>query len=153
MRYINNGAPVDRAEVSEILDWWLQYYDRYEGYGFWAALDKPTGEFLGWFHLRPDEDAGPTEPELGYRLHQRAWGRGLGTEGSRALVDRAFTDLDADFVNAMTMAVNVASRRVMEKAGLRLVRHFHGEWPVRIPGDEAGDVEYKITRSQWEADR
>jgi hypothetical protein len=25
--------------------------------------------------------------------------------------------------------------------------------PVRIPGDEQGDVEYAITRSQWEADR
>jgi hypothetical protein len=33
------------------------------------------------------------------------------------------------------------------------VRLFHGEWPERIPGDEEGDVEYGITREEWEADR
>ena len=39
----------------------------------------------------------------------------------------------------------------MEKAGLRLVRTFHADWPVRIPGDEYGDVEYAITRQEWSA--
>jgi len=51
------------------------------------------------------------------------------------------------------MAVNTASRRVMEKAGMRFVRTFHADWPVRIPGDEEGDVEYAIDRAQWERDR
>jgi len=55
-------------------------------------------------------------------------------------------------MNAETMAVNVASRRVMEKACLRFVRTFNADWPVRTPGDEEGDVEYAITRAQWEAD-
>jgi hypothetical protein len=41
----------------------------------------------------------------------------------------------------------------MEKAGLRLVRTFQMEWPVRIPGDEEGEVEYSITRAEWEATR
>jgi hypothetical protein len=48
------------------------------------------------------------------------------------------------------MAVTVASRRVMAKAGLRLVRPFHQEWPDRIAGDEHGDVEYALTRTDWE---
>ncbi len=51
------------------------------------------------------------------------------------------------------MVVNVASRRVMEKAGLRYVRTFHADWPVRIPGDEQGDLEYGIDRGEWEHDR
>ena len=51
------------------------------------------------------------------------------------------------------MAVNVASRRVMEKAGLRCVRTFFADWPYRIPGDEHGDVEYAITREEWQAAR
>ena len=51
------------------------------------------------------------------------------------------------------MAVNTGSRRVMEKSGLRFVRTFHADWPVRIPGDEHGDVEYSITRIEWHADR
>ncbi len=44
-------------------------------------------------------------------------------------------------------------RRVIEKAGLRSVRAFHADWPVRIPGGEHGDVEYAITRGEWLADR
>ena len=39
----------------------------------------------------------------------------------------------------------------MEKCGLRPVRTFHADWPVRIPGDEHGDVEWAITRDEWEA--
>lgn len=38
----------------------------------------------------------------------------------------------------------------MEKAGLRFVRSFHADWPVRIDGDELGDVEYALTRTEWE---
>ena len=153
MFFINAGAPTPRAEVEADLHWWLGYPDRYPAYGFYAAIEKATGDFLGWFHLRPGEGAGPDEPELGYRLVRRVWGRGLATEGSRALVDAAFAQLGATRVNAETMAVNIASRRVMEKAGLRFVRTFDAGWPVRIPGDEQGDVEYAISRAEWEADQ
>jgi RimJ/RimL family protein N-acetyltransferase len=153
MRYINNGQPVDLAEVTENLEWWLRYYDRFAGYGFWAAIEKSTGRFLGWFHFRPGEGAGPLEPELGYRLRRDAWGQGYASEGSRALIDKGFTEFGVERVNAETMAINTGSRRVMEKAGMRYVRTFDAEWPVRIPGDEQGDVEYAITRSEWEADR
>ncbi len=34
--------------------------------------------------------------------------------------------------------------------GLRLVRSFHADRPVAIPGDEHGDVEDAITRAEWE---
>jgi RimJ/RimL family protein N-acetyltransferase len=53
----------------------------------------------------------------------------------------------------MPMVVNVASRRVIEKAGMRLVRTYHADWPERLPGDEHGDVEYEITRGEWEGGR
>ena len=153
MHYINDGQPVDLDEVTENLEWWLGYYERFEGYGFWAAIERATGEFLGWFHFRPHEGAGPLQPELGYRLRRQAWGKGYATEASRALIDKGFIDHGVERVNAETMAVNTGSRRVMEKAGLRFVRTFDAEWPVRIPGDEEGDVEYAITRAEWEADR
>ena len=91
-----------------------------------------------------------SEPELGYRLRAASWGRGYATEGSRALVERAFRELRAERVTAETMAVNIASRRVLEKAGLRHVRTFHQEWPDEIEGSEHGDVEYALTREQWE---
>ena len=153
MRYINDGLPVDLAEVTENLEWWLTQYDRDGGYGFWAMIEKATGHFVGWMHFRPGDGAGPLEPELGYRLRRDAWGLGYASEASRAQIDKGFTELGVERVYAETMAVNTGSRRVMEKAGLRFVRTFHAEWPVRIRGDEEGDVEYAITRTQWEADR
>lgn len=150
MRYINGGRPTPRDEIrDDYLPWWLAYYERGDRYGFWAAIEKETGAFLGWFHLRPQPEDPDDEPELGYRLCAAAWGQGYATEGSRALIARAFTELGARRVYATTMAVNVASWRVMEKAGLRYVRTFHQAWPDRIEGEEHGDVEYAITRDEW----
>ncbi len=48
------------------------------------------------------------------------------------------------------MTVNIASRRVMEKAGLTLVRTFHQEWPYPIEGTEHGVVEYELRKDDWE---
>ncbi len=151
MHFITGGRPTPRAEIEqEVLPAWLDYYTRTARLGFWAAEDKATGQFVGWFHLRPGEGHGDEEPELGYRLRRTAWGKGYATEGCRALIDMAFAELGVQRVLAETMAVHTASRRVMERSGLRLVREFHADWPYPIPGDELGDVEYAITRAEWE---
>ena len=44
-------------------------------------------------------------------------------------------------------------RVMMEKAGLRFVRTFHQPWPDYIEGEEEGDVEYALLRSEWERSR
>lgn len=62
----------------------------------------------------------------------------------------AFTTLGLRRVFATTMAVNLASRRVMEKAGLRYVRTFHLEFDDPIPGTEHGEVEYAVTADEWQ---
>lgn len=155
MFFINGGRPTPREEIEEsVLPRFLHYHRESEAFGFWATIEKATGSFIGWFHLRPKPDEGLLdEPELGYRLRRSAWGKGYATEGSRALIDRAFADLGASRVWAETMVVNTGSRRVMEKAGLRFNRLFHADWPDRIPGDEHGDVEYSLTREEWHARR
>ena len=151
MRYITGGAPTPREEIeADYLPAFLGYYKRFPGYGFWAVVEKSTGDFLGWFHYRPGPSDPPDQPELGYRLRCEAWGKGYATEGSRALIAKGFAEFGVQRVVAQTMAVNAASRRVMEKAGMRLVRNFVADWPVSIPGDEHGDVEYAISRSEWE---
>ena len=88
MRYITGGIPTSRGEIEGDFLRHLDYYRRFPGYGFWAALEKTTGEFLGWFHFRPGPDDPQDQPELGYRLRRAAWGKGLATEGSRALTAR-----------------------------------------------------------------
>jgi RimJ/RimL family protein N-acetyltransferase len=151
MHFITGGMPTAREEIEkEILPAFLAYYERFEGYGFWAAIQKPAGQFLGWFHFRPREGASLDEAELGYRLRKSAWGKGYATEGSRALIRKGFTEFGVRRVVAETMAVNLASRRVMEKAGLTLVRSFHQPWRYPIEGDDSGDVEYALNKADWE---
>ncbi|MEV4360535.1 GNAT family N-acetyltransferase [Nonomuraea sp. NPDC049625] len=144
MEFLNGGKPTPREViVGETLPAFIAT-------GFFAAIEKPSGAFLGWFHLRAPKGTPDDEPELGYRLHKSAWGRGYATEGSLALIDKAFRELGARRVYAQTMAVNVRSRRVMEKCGLRFTRTFHLEWEDPLPGAEHGEVEYELTRAEWE---
>ena len=152
MKYLNGGLPADRAEIVTLdLPAFLGYYERFPGYGFWAAIEKRTGEFLGWFHFRPRPEDPEDEPELGYRLHQKAWGQGYGTEGSAALLAKGFTELGVRRVTAFTMTVNHRSRRVMEKLGMKFIRTYFEEFPEheRAPGSEHGEVAYAMTRDEW----
>ncbi len=153
MRYLTGGRPTPRRVVrDEVLPTLLAKYDEPGGYAQWAAEEKATGAFLGWFALNRDDPAAPPdEGELGYRLRREAWGKGYATEGSRALVRAAFTDLGTRRVWAQTMAVNTRSRRVMERVGLRFVRVFHLSWDDPIEGVEHGEVEYEILRHEWQA--
>jgi RimJ/RimL family protein N-acetyltransferase len=154
MRYIE-GRPIPRTEVEEqtLPEILRQYRELPRGMGLFAAVDKATGTFIGWFSLRPAHSHGlDGGTEIGYRVLPAHWGRGLATEGARALVDSAFRDLGADRVVATTMTVNAGSRRVLEKAGLRFVRTFFLDWPEYLEGAEHGDVEYALTRAEWAAE-
>ncbi|MGW4500191.1 GNAT family N-acetyltransferase [Micromonospora sp. NPDC004336] len=150
MRYLTGGRPTPPEAIRErTLPRILDHYRRPPGLGWWAALRRESGEFLGWFEFRPVRDGDVREVELGYRLRRAAWGGGLATEGCRALIDKGFAELGVERVTANTMTVNAASRRVMEKAGLRFVRTYVGDWPETIDGSEHGEVEYALTRQQW----
>ena len=144
MRFLNGGRETPRREIER------EYRERFARKGYRAAFERATDDFVGWFGLHPREDRGPHELELGYRIRRSAWGRGYATEGSRALIRKGFTELGARRVFAETMAVNLASRRVMEKSGLEYVRTFHVDWPDPIAGTEQGEVEYALTRAAWE---
>ena len=151
MQFVTGGRTTPREEIeNDVLPAFLRFYEHGDRYGFWAAVEKSTGEFLGWFHFRPREGGDPDEAELGYRLKRSAWGKGYATEGSRALIQKGFTELGVRRVFAETMVVHAASRRVMENAGLRYVRTFHEPWPYPIEGSEHGDVEYALRKSDWE---
>ncbi|MDP1877277.1 MAG: GNAT family N-acetyltransferase [Actinomycetota bacterium] len=148
--FITGGMGTTREEVVEhVLPYWESFYRDHPGYGYWAAETRSGQEFIGWFHLRPGVDGPWSEPELGYRLKRSAWGHGYATEGSRGLMEHAFSVMGAERVLAECMRVHSASRRVMEKCGMTLVREFRADWPYRIPGDEHGDVEYAIDRAAW----
>ena len=73
MRFLTGGTPTPRAVIAQdILPAFLRSYERFAGFGVWAAIEKASGDFLGWFSFRPPDGARPDKVELGYRLRQAA---------------------------------------------------------------------------------
>lgn len=117
MRYIGAGGVLTRAESDARVRRMMKIYEMYPGFGLWAAEEKPTRQFVGAFALIYIPKT--VEVEVGYRLHQFAWGRGLATEGARALVRYGMFELGLDRVVGLTHLENEASKRVLMKAGLQ----------------------------------
>ena len=161
MRFLSGGEPTPRTAIeTDILPRFLHYGDRSSGFGFWAAIDKASGDFLGWFSLRPSDEIDPGEASLGFRLRRAAWGQGYATEGAQALLRLGFTALGVERVVATTYQDNLASRRVMEKAGMTLSRTFRlsaadlGRVDTYlVPSQDlwdGDDVEYSLQKADWE---
>ena len=132
IRYTNLGGRGTLEFYREtLLPRWLKFYEEYEGRGYWIAEEKAGGEFLGWFHFRPAQNAPlgtMEEAELGYRLQKSAWGKGYATEIAREFVRKGFEELGAARITATALAANRASIRVMEKSGLRFESHYTYEF-------------------------
>lgn len=140
-RYVHLGAPPTRADLEAALPRMLARFGSPPVQpSFWAAEERSSGRFIGWFHLRPSGEQDTLE--LGYRFRRDAWGQGYASEGARALVIRAFEHLGAECVEAIALVENAASIRVMEKAGLRVRERFlyQGERPA---------VRYAVERNEY----
>ncbi|QJE01748.1 GNAT family N-acetyltransferase [Massilia forsythiae] len=99
------------------------------GYGWWAFIEAASGELVGAGcvqHLG-HERANPLE--IGWRLRRDRWGLGLASEAAHELARFAFAELDAPLVCAIRHPDNLASRRVMDKLGMRYIglEEQHGE--------------------------
>jgi [ribosomal protein S5]-alanine N-acetyltransferase len=101
---------------------WVQMWDEH-GFGFWLFTDG-HGPPIGHGGLFPSpRDAG--EVEVGYVIKPEHWGRGFATEMTKAALHVGFEHLRLERIIAIAQAANVASRRVMEKCGMK----FEAEIP------------------------
>ncbi|MNL48225.1 putative ribosomal N-acetyltransferase YdaF [compost metagenome] len=66
--------------------------------------------------------------EFGYSLSRAFWGKGLATEAARAIITFGFEVLALNRIEAKCMVENVASERVMQKAGLRFDAVLRQYW-------------------------
>ncbi|MDQ2961940.1 MAG: GNAT family N-acetyltransferase [Pseudomonadota bacterium] len=116
MRYIGDGSVGTRASAAAAISGARKHYRVYPGLGVWPAEDRASGAFIGWFCLK--YIPATVEVEVGYRLLPRAWGQGYATEGAQALVRYGFDVLGLRRILGLTHPDNVASQRVLQKAGL-----------------------------------
>lgn len=105
-----------RRFVARIRERWVEL-----GYGLWAVERKDTGRFIGYIGLWPATFPAHFTPavEVGWRLAADQWGHGYATEGARAALTYGFETVGLDEIVSFTSALNVRSRRVMERLGMR----------------------------------
>lgn len=115
-RYVGDGKPMARAAVAAGLRRIRRYPRLYPDLGVWHAARRDSGAFIGWFSLKY---AGRSpDVEVGYRLCRNAWGNGFATEGATEVVRYGFDTVGLDRIIGVTHPDNVASQRVLAKAGL-----------------------------------
>jgi ribosomal-protein-alanine N-acetyltransferase len=80
------------------------------------AIDV-DGEAVGGIALELQDDVERCSAEVGYWLGETCWGRGIATAALESLTAYAFREFHLTRVYALPFARNVASVRVLEKAG------------------------------------
>jgi ribosomal-protein-alanine N-acetyltransferase len=114
------GGPRTAAQAAEFLAADIRHWDD-AGFGPWAFFETGSGRFVGRGGLERTDVGGRPSVEVSYALRHEAWGRGYATEIAVGAVERARA-LGLPDVVGFTLTTNVASQRVLEKAGIPFER-------------------------------
>lgn len=136
-------SPFSRDFVKQGIVRNLERYAKF-GYGLFGVVLKDTGAMIGdcglvWQHID-----GIEELEVGYHFRRDHWGKGYAPEAAKACIAFAFENANVDHVISLIRPENVASRRVAEKNGLRIVRQImwkgllHDVWSISKIADAGG---------------
>ncbi|MGO9754577.1 MAG: GNAT family N-acetyltransferase [Solirubrobacteraceae bacterium] len=104
---------------------------RQHGFGLWLLRDRATGAMVGRGGLQHTVIEGADEVEIAWAIVPGRWREGLATELALACIEVAFEHLAMLHVIAYTRTDNIASRGVMERAGMSLEREFIDRWGLR----------------------
>ncbi len=119
MKYSSRGPiPKDKVKqvTQEILEFFLKHWQQHK-FGVWAANDKQTNQLIG--HCGLNFLPNSPEVEVLYRFDQFYWNQGIATEATKASLRYGFEEVKLERIVAITAPEHIASRRVMEKAGLK----------------------------------
>ena len=98
-------------------------FQRDFGHTFWIVEDKASREIQGFCGLKrvnaPGTHSLTGQMEIGWRLRESAWGRGIAKEAAIASLDLAFGRFAAPHVVAITVAANFASQGLMARLAMK----------------------------------
>ena len=112
----------------------------------WAIVLE--GKVIGALNLH-DLNSERRTAALGYAVARARWSQGFATEAVKAVMPAAFTNLNLISVWAMADLRNIASQRVMEKAGMTRKRLVQED--ASSVGPPVDMVLYEVSREEWEA--
>lgn len=118
--------PVTSMEQSEKIIAYIRRQYKDYGIGRWAVIDKETCEFAGWSGLKYETELRENFNyyDLGYRLKQKFWGRGIATETSFKALEYAWDTLRLKEIYAAADVENIGSNKVLKKVGMQCVDTF-----------------------------
>ncbi len=120
MRYIGAGDGVRTREQTARGIRRMMEHQESHGYSIWVVADRGAGEVIGNCGLVLVEWEGP-DVELAYMIRRDRWGEGIATEAAAACLEHGLGPLGLEQVIGLAYPENVASHRVMEKAGMRRI--------------------------------
>jgi [ribosomal protein S5]-alanine N-acetyltransferase len=112
------GRPVVNLEATRRAVDAIRRHGELHGFGLWALDELDGAPLVGVAGLAWVEGHGP-DVEAAYILRRDRWGRGYATEALRMALRIGHDELGLDRIVALAYLENDASRRVMEKAGMR----------------------------------
>ncbi|WP_144875431.1 GNAT family N-acetyltransferase [Hyella patelloides] len=118
----SRGVSISRDNTEKSLKSFIKHW-QYRGYGIWAIIENYSSHMIGYCGLRYLDEL--NEVEVLYGLAKTYWGRGITTQAVKASISYGFDVANLDKVIAMALPDNLASRRVMEKAGLEYEKQIH----------------------------
>ncbi|MEO1559646.1 MAG: GNAT family N-acetyltransferase [Cyanobacteria bacterium J06632_19] len=131
----------EKQVTREILEYFIEHWDKY-GFGVWAVIEKTSRKLIGHCGL----NCLPNTPDIEviYRFDQNYWNQGIATEATKASINYGFESAKLYKIVAIASPKHIASRRVMEKAGLVYEKdaHFY----------KNDVVYYSILRENWQPD-
>lgn len=128
MQYLSEGIRT-REETADDLCNIVAHWEKHR-FGLWAVVNKANHKLIGDGGLR-FLDKTP-EVEVGYVLEKAYWGKGLATEVTVASLKYGFEVLKLEKIVAVADALNIPSRRVMEKVGMKYQYNFEDRGRDRV---------------------
>ena len=122
-----------------------------DGFGFLMMIEKDTGELVGHCGLKRVDNPlahNQGDHEVGWLVREDRWRRGYAAEAVGAVLDWAFTRIDAPRVVALTSEANVASWKLMEKLGMRRRADLDFADPDYPPEDNP-TILYSLDAAEW----
>lgn len=116
-RYLGNKPVSTLQQSRDVITMIRQQYADL-GIGRWAAIEKNTGNFIGWSGLKLITDTVNNHRDfydIGYRFINKYWGRGYATESAQAVMDYGFNHMRLKTIYGMAHIDNAASNHVLQK--------------------------------------
>ena len=118
-QWLPRGRGYTKDEVEKVLDNVAKHWQE-KGYGIWAVIEKESGKIIG--HCGLNYVKQNDEVEVLYGFGKEYWGLGYATEAAKAALSFGFEKIGLDRIVAFAKIDNIASRRVIEKIGLKYIK-------------------------------